>query len=121
MTEIEKLELEISEKKALLKKMKEEANPKIKYDIYHEYIREKYSAGYHGSSLTHALRNLALVVSTAKIAHPYDDMSYNRLLFGSAPKLETVSVEKIAICNQMISDIFPIFEKYVEVFSKLNS
>lgn len=119
MTDIERLELEIAERKAEIKRIKEERYPSLKYDCIRDPIENKYGRMFGGiDKVTHHLRCMVLQISSM---HKYKNM--HGMLVTCARreiKISEVSTEKIRICNNLLLEIAPILVKYMFYFIDTN-
>lgn len=112
MSEIELLELEIAERKARLKELKEQKNPRFKLNLLDEAIglcdvcRLDYIKG--------PLRNAIKMMATAQL---YNGMIRTAL---KLPHIEELGFEKVKICNDFIQEIAPVFAKYIAIFVEIN-
>ena len=116
MTEIQKLEAEINEKKMLLKHLKSLENPRLKFDALLDSLRTVSECRLFIAEIVDSLRGLALSVASAKlrVRSPEDKSihSYPRIR-----RIKDLSPETIHILNDMIAEIGPIVAKYTWRFA----
>ena len=112
MTEIEQIELEIAEKRALLKELKERANPRLKYGSFTDALNVGAEVRRSVGEVKDALRVLALRVASAQ----YETISgggkyistYRKIM-----KVKNLSLEQVRILNSMLDEIGPVVARYV--------
>ena len=112
MREIELLELEIAERKARLKELKEQKNPRLKLNLLYEAIGLDTSCSF--DHIKGQLRNAIKMMATA---HLYNGRIHTAL---KLPHIEELGFEKVKICNDFIQEIAPVFAKYIAIFVEIN-
>lgn len=111
MDAIECLEREISEKRAELKRLKEERDQGRRLNF------KRIRVGSSDALIT-PLRNFVLQLSTTSKCKNKDGSVYMRVDYHQV-KVRDVSEEKIRICNDFLGEIYPIVAKYMEIFSEM--
>lgn len=119
MTEIEKLEAEIAEKKEVLRRLKEAEKPGRHLDF-----RKFYRTSIDGVTefscdpLLHHLRGLAITLSTTHLRTRPNNTRYIACLRGV--KASELDEAHKRICNAFLDELFPVFEKYANIFAHLS-
>ena len=112
MTEIEQIELEIAEKRALLKVLKERANPRLRYGSFTDALNAGVEVHSFAPEIIDALRVLALRVAGALYK---TNIIRGKFIttHGKIMKVKNLSPEQVRILNSMLDEIGPIVARYV--------
>lgn len=121
MTEIQAIEAEIAEKKALLLKLKKEKrrDSHLSYEKYNNMLGKRvYIDSYYNNAMYITMRNFVTMWMNAMLAR---DSRGEIIKF---PKerlsISAASAEQMRICNDFLDELHPIVSKYVHIFLNHN-
>lgn len=118
MTEIQKLEAEINEKKMLLKHLKSLENPHLQFDSLCDSLRAKSAGRLFISEVVDSLRSLALSVASARLKdHAIQNGHDSIHTYPKIKRVKELSSEQISLLNDMLAEIGPIVADYMWRFA----
>lgn len=121
MSEIERLEQEIKEKKAMLRQLKSEKakGERLNFQKYRMFRADRFA--YFGCSdhLVNPLREFVLVLSTINKNKCEDCTTESIHVSCHKPKVKDIDEQRLRVCNDFIDEIHPIVSKYVDIFLEI--
>ena len=111
---IAQLEAEISAKKAELQALKKSRH--LDYSAYNEFHKDIYGSGYFGltGKISNELRNLVLAMITLREKSRNDGSVYLAISY-IKPKISELNKQDIAMCNDILNDLYPVIEKHANL------
>ena len=115
--EIEQRENSIKEMEERLKEARKELRQfekyrGLKFDTYRNYGNGKYFKGLAYDCFVDALRRLVLYMAGTTKAEGYD----SKILNMSIKSAKDLSFEETKLCNDFLEEIYPLIEKYMDMF-----
>ena len=117
MTELEKMEAELKELQGKIKRLKEEQAPHFNMSVIDDSISKDYRV--MAEPMKNGLRAFLKYMTTLKVKGNH----YGRYIStaNAQPKMCDIGSEKIHLCNDFLTEIQPIIQKYTHLFLEMNS
>lgn len=111
MDRILELEKEIEEKRAELKRLRENRN--FNFSSYNSFENEKYGSYSLGHNISAELRNLCVKLLSMEVKTRADHSEY--ITTKPRPKVKEMSQYEICLCNKFLEELYPLVEKYARI------